>query len=509
MPSADAASKLAEAVATLAAAAQPLSDADLGQPYRWGAHNEGARFALIGATHEMRALAVRRAAERRRAGPPLTRAHHALGQYHAAYRDLQAVLLDGTPEEYDASPAPGEWPLRYVYSHMVGAERNFFALVHYGLRRQREAGDLPAKLPNGEADRLFGPFNETFLPLMENGTRADVAAFHAVVHDRALNEFAGATDEELDGPSLWWEGETYSLEYRLHRFEAHLRQHTIQLERTLDQLGRPANEARRLIRQLYAALAEAEATQIGAPPAADAAELAAALVERATELTDAIARAGAFIESVKAGDEVALDALLAADANLAHAMTADGVPTVRLALYYGRAAIAERLAGAVEELEIWDAASLGRAALVEELHKGWGELILNEVSRDGYTPLQLACFFGHEEVARYLIEKGADVSAVSRNRMTIQPLHAAAAGDHNTIARLLLEAGADPNAAQQDGFRPLHEAAQNGNNALVELLLAHGADPALTDAHGRTARDLAVEAGHGTTAALLSPVAPL
>lgn len=484
---------LAAAVATLAAAAQPLSDADLGQPYRWLAHNEGSRFALIGAMHELRALAVRLAAERRRAGPPLSRAHHALAQYHAAYCDLAAVLLGVSDAEYDASPAPGEWPLRYVYSHMVGAERNFFALVHYGARRQREDGDLAPTLPDGEADRLFGPFTETFLPLMESGTRQQVAGFHAMIHDRALAEFAGLDDDTLDGPSIWWEGESYTLEYRLHRFEAHLRQHTIQAERTLDQLGRPANEARRLIRLLYGALAEVEGALIGAPELGAAARGEAAVIvgRRADELTAATGRARDFIVAVKQGDRARVEALLAEDANLASATDDSGVPAVRVAVYYNEPDIAEFLAGKVEELEPWDAAALGRLETLQAMAAGWGDHILNEFGRDGFTTLQLACFFGHEAAAAWLIEKGADVSAVSRNRMTIRPLHAAVAGNHLGIARRLLEAGADANATQQDGFRPLHEAAQNNSAEMVALLLAHGADPALTDARGRPARELA------------------
>lgn len=80
-------------------------------------------------------------------------------------------------------------------------------------------------------------------------------------------------------------------------------------------------------------------------------------------------------------------------------------------------------------------------------------------------------------MARWLVEKGADVSAVSRNGQGIQPLHAAAAGDHLAIARLLLAAGADANAPQPDGFRPLDAARQNENAELVELLLAHRANP--------------------------------
>mgnify|MGYP003620438128 CR=1 FL=1 len=496
---------LAAAVRQLATAAQPLSDADLGQPYRWGAHQEGARFALLGSMHELRALAVRLAAERRRAGPPLTRAQHALGQYHAAYRDLEAVMLGVTAEAYDASPAPGEWPLRYVYSHMVGAERNFFALVHYGIRRQREGDGLDPALPEGEANRLFGPFDE-FAAIMETGSPEAMTERHRLHHDRTLAELAGATDEELEGPSLWWEGEAYTLEYRLHRFDAHLRQHTAQVEKTLDQIGRPANEARRLIRQLYAALAEAEAAIIGAPGTAPEARagLAAALAQRSEGLAAAAGRARAFIAAVQAGDRARVDGLLAEDAALVNASDQNGVPAVRVAAYYNEPEVAEYLAGAGAELEIWDAVALGRLAAVEEAERDWGGYILNEYSRDGYTPLQLACFFGREDIARWLVAKGAGLAAVSRNRMAIQPLHAAAAGNHLGIVRLLLDAGADPNAIQSDSFRPLHSAAQNGNAAMVALLLERGADPSLSDDRGRTPRALAEAQGHADVVALLA-----
>ncbi len=496
---------LAAAVAYLAEATYALSDNDLGQPYRWRAHQEGARFALLGAMHELRALAVTLAAARRRDGPPLTRAQHALAHYHAAYRDLEAALLGVTAEEYEQPPATGEWPLRYVYGHMVGAERNFFALVHYGLRRQSAGGDLDPRLPDGEANDLMGPF-ESFLPIMESGARADMAAYHAANHDRALAEFAAISDSEIDGPSVWWENEPYSLAYRLHRMEAHLRQHTIQIDKTRAQLGRPATEAHRLLRLVYGALAEVEGALIGAADvgATEQAAAAAGIRRLADEAASAVAQANALLAAVTAGDRQRVADLLDERPDLAGATSPDGVPVVRLAIYYGQAAIAALLADARgEELEIWDGAALGRLAVVQAAHEGWGEFIVNEYSRDGYTPLQLACFFGHEDVARYLVGNGARIDAVSKNGMAIQPLHAAAAGGHTAIVQLLLAAGADPNAVQQDSFRPLHAAAQNGNAELARLLLAHGADPALTDALGRAPRDLAAQGGFDDVAGML------
>lgn len=108
-------------------------------------------------------------------------------------------------------------------------------------------------------------------------------------------------------------------------------------------------------------------------------------------------------------------------------------------------------------------------------------------------------------MARYLVEKGAAVNAVSQNAMAIQPLHAAAAGEHLGIVRVLLEAGADANGIQEGGFRPLHTAAQNGSIELAHLLLEHGADVSLTDHQNRLPRDLVAEGGNVDLIALLSP----
>ncbi len=499
--------RLTDAVRALADVTHSYSDSDLGQPYQWGAHQEGVRFALLGAMHELRALAVHLAAERRRFGPSLTRAHHTLAQYNAACRDLEAALLGVSDVDYDAEPAPGEWPLRTVHYHMVRADRNFFSIVHYGLRRQREGGDLDATYPGSEADRLFGPV-EQVADIWKSGTMREMSAFHETIRRRALAELADISDAELEGPSVWWEGEPYTLQYRIHRMDAHLRQHTIQVDKTRDQLGQPATEARRLLRLVYGALAEAEGQLIGSaewePTAVHA--TAQSITRLAETARQAVEDAHALIAAVASGDRVRVAELVAAEPLAANAVSPDGVPVVRLAVYYGQKEIAETLADSpLIQMTAWDGAALGRLGPVRQELEGWVDSVLNEHSSDGYTPLQLACFFGNVDVAQFLVERGADVHAVSRNPMAIRPLHAAVAGSHIDIARLLLAAGADPNTEQQDGFRPLHSAAQNGNAELVRLLLAHGADPAQTDAKGRSPRALAEEEGHAAVFELLTP----
>jgi hypothetical protein len=55
------------------------------------------------------------------------------------------------------------------------------------------------------------------------------------------------------------------LSFRLGRFDSHLRQHTVQIEKTLVDLGYLPNESKRLLRLIYAALAGVEGALLGAP----------------------------------------------------------------------------------------------------------------------------------------------------------------------------------------------------------------------------------------------------
>ena len=97
-----------------------------------------------------------------------------------------------------------------------------------------------------------------------------------------------------------------------------------------------------------------------------------------------------------------------------------------------------------------------------------------------------------------------DVEAVSEDAMRVRPLHSAAAGGHTAVCRLLIERGADVNAVQRGSFTPLMAAAQNGDGELIEMLLAAGADPAARTDDGRSAADLARDAGHRTLAERLT-----
>ncbi|MGA3103190.1 MAG: ankyrin repeat domain-containing protein [Terriglobales bacterium] len=212
------------------------------------------------------------------------------------------------------------------------------------------------------------------------------------------------------------------------------------------------------------------------------------------------------LELLQSGDLDGLRRLLDQDSAASESRDATGVSLLMHALYRGQRDLAELIARKKKALDQFEAASLGR---LDSLKKSIGEEIrrestaVNARSKDGFTALHFASYFGQPAAARVLIENGAAVDAVAANPTQVMPLHSAASARNLEAVRLLLEHGAPVNARQQSGWVPIHAAAQNGDRPMVELLLKHGADPALTNADGKTPAAVAREKGHHEIAALL------
>src|ERR1035438_532582 len=217
------------------------------------------------------------------------------------------------------------------------------------------------------------------------------------------------------------------------------------------------------------------------------------------------------LELLQAGDTEGLRRLLEQDPPASDARDANGVSLLMHSLYRGHRDLAELIASKLiaskkKALDIFEAASLGHLDRLKTCLDDAGlrdPSAVNAYSKDGFTALHFACFFGQPAAARLLIDSGAAVDALASNPTQVMPLHSAASARNLEAASLLLEHGAPVNARQQKGWVPIHAAPQNGDRALVELLLKHHADPKLANDEGKTPAIVARDKGHEEIAALL------
>lgn len=202
--------------------------------------------------------------------------------------------------------------------------------------------------------------------------------------------------------------------------------------------------------------------------------------------------------AIEAGDAGGVETILAADPAAATSRDGSRVSALMRALYRFDAGLVEIVKARVGALDVFEAAALGDVDRLEETLDA-EPVLATAYSGDGFTALHFAAFFGRDEAAELLIERGAEVDAFGRGWMTGTAMHSAVSRLQSDIVRILLEAGANPNVRQSAGWTPLHAAAMNGDLASVELLLAAGADPAATNDEGRSVSDLANESGDDAT----------
>src|SRR5438034_5865115 len=138
----------------------------------------------------------------------------------------------------------------------------------------------------------------------------------------------------------------------------------------------------------------------------------------------------------------------------------DDMSELLSALYRGDRARVDELLAEDPDLNVFEAAALGRTVRLHELLDEDASLA-NAFGDDGFHPLGLACFFGLVDTARVLLEHGADANALSRNEhIQTAAIHAAAASNEEgtdeatryELVKLVLDHGADPNLPQGGGF---------------------------------------------------------
>jgi ankyrin repeat protein len=122
--------------------------------------------------------------------------------------------------------------------------------------------------------------------------------------------------------------------------------------------------------------------------------------------------------------------------------------------------------------ELSDAVKAGDVKRVEVLIAGGAKVKAHDFFG---TPLHVAAAGGFPEIAKMLIDAGADLEAegIGKGR----PLHTAALTNHAAVATLLIERGAKVDPLNAENMTPLLVAAENGNADVAEVLLKAGANP--------------------------------
>ena len=209
-----------------------LGDSDLAREWTWpGKGRADLRNAFFITLIEEQAALVASAT-------PTNEADRILSLAQRAFGDLRGLLLAAPDALLDREPAPGEWPIRHTMEHAISVERSYRANTQHALLRR---DDEPLVLP---PDRRPKPDPAD--------TAGDALAMvRALARRRAETDAALARTEavELSRPSEWGSF-AVDVRFRLHRFGAHLVEHTQQVEKTLRALGQGETDAQAYVRQI-------------------------------------------------------------------------------------------------------------------------------------------------------------------------------------------------------------------------------------------------------------------
>jgi len=207
-----------------------------------------------------------------------------------------------------------------------------------------------------------------------------------------------------------------------------------------------------------------------------------------------------FFATIKKGEITQIKEVLKKDPALAKSSNEKGTTAVLYAVYTKHNDIAELLIASGVEPNIFEAAATGRADRVRDLLKANPELV-HAYSADGWTALHLN--FGHLDVVNLLLDNGADINAVSKNKLVATPLQGSVVMKRLDLGKLLLDRGANVSPRGEEGTSPLHEAAGSGQIDFAKLLLERGADVNARDDGGDTPLTIAFESKQPEIAKLL------
>jgi hypothetical protein len=248
-----------------------IKDSDMEKVWAWKGDSEiELRYAYYNILEAFERAGIDAAKALRIDGTGRGRAAELIAPSTAARWDLQGVLLQLPDAAWDAKPGGEEWTVRETMGHIIASQRSYAAVTAWW-----QAQGLPAdpSLPTARPSHIYD-----VLPSDEeeaSGTPAEVRARLDEVLDQSTERLAGLPADRL-AYGTRWVGFALNIGFRLGRWSSHIREHTVQVEKTLVMLGHTPTEVDRLNRLILAEWGRAEAAVYGASDVVDASAILAA-----------------------------------------------------------------------------------------------------------------------------------------------------------------------------------------------------------------------------------------
>lgn len=180
-----------------------------------------------------------------------------LASMTAARWDLHGVLASLDAAVWDEAPE-GEWSIRRTLAHVIGTQRSYGWTSAWFVRGGVVGREVPYP-----PDEAFPPE-----PTSDDdgaGSSTDVRTrLDSVVDANAAA--SAALDDAAMRISARWSDLPVTIGFRFGRYGSHVREHTIQVEKTLALLGRTPTEIDRLVRLVLATYGRLEARFVGRRP---------------------------------------------------------------------------------------------------------------------------------------------------------------------------------------------------------------------------------------------------
>ena len=247
-----------------------ITDADLAGPWDWkGGSEEEIRGGFYRIYEAFELAGIDAEAAMQAAGSERGRAADLIAPATAARWDLHGILLQLPDAAWDADPGGEEWTVRQTLGHVIGGQRGYGAATAWWQAQRLPANDNVPKTRAPVFDELPGDEAE------EVGSPGEVRDRVDEVLDQSTERLAGLPADRL-ALGTRWAGFAVDIGFRLGRWSSHIREHTIQVEKTMVMIGHTPTEVDRLIRMILGEWGRAEAVVYGSTSAAGAIALLAA-----------------------------------------------------------------------------------------------------------------------------------------------------------------------------------------------------------------------------------------